>query len=1370
MQLKFTIRHPGRAPEDVLVTAPEEARVGHLAAAVHARLGEGPAEGPLTLTISPGAGAPGRALDPDVLLTQSGVWDGAHVGVRQLDGAPAMAPPSPAYRVHRSPVTPAAVECERVELPVIPAEERAADFPWVAAFAPIALGGVLFAVTRSAFSLILIAMSPVTVVGNAILARIRRKRRAAAALERFSHELGMIDIRLEAAAASERAARAQAAPSAAAVAEFVDQRSRELWHRHRERSDFLAITVGTGIALPTVDWRERPAPEHCVDGATDLVAALRAKHSVLRGVPVGISLPAVGVLGLVGVPVIRAEALSAYVAQVAGLHAPSQVAIAVVAGGLAAERLAHLAWLPHTGAAGLGLDHSLAADESSAAFLIDQLSRIIADRVQHASARGAGRGSGSEASFDGPAIVLLIDSPPLALRQRISELLRAGRSHGVYAIWCVEDPRELPAECGAVVDIDPLGTAALDRLDGGGVTRGIRADRLEHGVADAFARAVAPLIDAEGDGAELTPGPIPGLAKLLAGEDAFDAMHVVRRWAPEEVAPAEGASRAPALPAVVGLHTGSDLDLTLDLVRDGPHALVAGTTGSGKSEFLRTWVLAMAASTPPSHLTLLFIDFKGGAAFADLAELPHSVGIVTDLDAGQVRRLLTSLRAELRNRERVIAEHGARDRDDLRRRLPGVVPPRLVVLVDEFAALAAASPGSVDDIVDIAQRGRSLGIHLVLATQRPAGVINDHIRANADLRIALRTAEESDSVDVIGAPDAAALDPRVPGSAIARFGPGRLVEFRTALAGGSTPAASTEIAIEPLGFASLAARDRTAWTLRAAEHGSASASEEHTVDELVAAMRDAARALSVPPPPRPWLDPLPPVVALESLLPMVPPGPRSLAKRARTVPFGVVDDPGEQDQRLASFVPDVDGHLLIVGTSGSGRSTAIRTLVASFAAGAPAERREVYAIDLGSGGLAPIAALPIAGGVIGDDAERIERLMRRLVAELDARADFATCATSPAPARIVLAIDGFSSFRERFEHAMTGGVFSALTRIVAEGRALGIHVVIAADRLGAVPASIAAGIPRRLILRLADPHDLAAAGIRPDAVAQDAPPGRGVFDGLEVQVAMLGGDVDGERASLESFGQYLSSIGIPQAPPIGRLPERVRLADLAARDGDVLRVGISGDSLGVASIDPRGVLLVTGPPGSGRSTALATLVHECAAIGRSLVYFGHARSPLARSAVWHRGAVEPTAAARVALCLVNEPAIEREVVVIESLADVLGGPAESALLALVRMVRREGGLVIAEAESSTLAQSWPLATELKSARRGLVLQPDGHEGEVIFRTPFPRARRSDFAPGRGWLVSGGRVTRVQVAESGPVVSGAVVHSGPLSTGPLHQVA
>ena len=309
--------------------------------------------------------------------------------------------------------------------------------------------------------------------------------------------------------------------------------------------------------------------------------------------------------------------------------------------------------------------------------------------------------------------------------------------------------------------------------------------------------------------------------------------------------------------------------LILDLVAQGPHAVVGGTTGSGKSELLTAWILAIAHDHPPSAASVLLVDFKGGSAFAALESLPHCVGMITDLDESGAQRALESLAAELRRRERHLARAGAKSID--------VLPadarlPRLVIVVDEFAAMVAGFPDLHALFADIAARGRSLGVHLVLCTQRPAGVIRDSVLANSALRLSLRVNNRADSRAVIGTDDAAALPLEPRGRAFV-----------------STDGGDPSLAQFPLVTQRDIDRVASLWT------------------------GDTAR------PHRPWLDPLPTSVPLDAV-------------RSRPhdgIPFGLLDDPANQAQPAAVYRPADHGNLLVVGAAASGKSTVLAALGAS---------------------------------------------------------------------------------------------------------------------------------------------------------------------------------------------------------------------------------------------------------------------------------------------------------------------------------------------------------------------------------------------------------------------------------------------------------
>ena len=375
----------------------------------------------------------------------------------------------------------------------------------------------------------------------------------------------------------------------------------------------------------------------------------------------------------------------------------------------------------------------------------------------------------------------------------------------------------------------------------------------------------------------------------------------------------------------------------------------------------------------------MLIDYKGGSTFDACADLPHTVGVVTDLDDRLAERALVSLEAEIRRRERLLRQAGADDLDLYRSASPhSPALPRLVVVIDEFAAMAADLPGFLPSLVGVAQRGRSLGIHLVLATQRPAGVVSDEIRANTNLRVALRLQDRADAVDIVGVAEPAAFPRGVPGRAMLRLGAGETVVFQTARSSGAhRPPGDGRLRVRGAGRARQARRQRL-WSGDGARR--ADALDPCCGVTVRCATRRSVRGSNRSPP----------------LLPVA---------RLDDGAVGLVDDPAAQRQ-VALRWERQDGNLALIGALGLGTTTALRSLI--VAAG---PEPHCYVIDArGDEALAAIAELPNCGAVVGlHDAERRVRLVRFLADELARRQ-----ADPSVPRRpIILAIDGLGAAARR---------------------------------------------------------------------------------------------------------------------------------------------------------------------------------------------------------------------------------------------------------------------------------------------------------------------------------------------------------------------
>jgi S-DNA-T family DNA segregation ATPase FtsK/SpoIIIE len=677
-----------------------------------------------------------------------------------------------------------------------------------------------------------------------------------------------------------------------------------------------------------------------------------------------------------------------------------------------------------------------------------------------------------------------------------------------------------------------------------------------------------------------------------------------------------------------------------------------------------------------------------------------------------------------------------------------------VLVIDEFAALAKEVPEFVDGVVDIAQRGRSLGIHLIMATQRPAGVIKDNLRANTNLRIALRMADESDSLDVVGDRVAAGFDPAIPGRAIAKTGPGRLTPFQSAYAGGWT---TDEPVLPVIDIADLRFGAEITWE-RPDSGGSDVPEDQGPTDQarLVKTLIAAAVTAEIPPPRRPWLDELALVFDVTKL-------------RQRTdteLVLGVSDVPEEQRQDVAVFRPDNDGHLAIFGTGGAGKSVTLRTLAAVAGITPRGGPVNVYALDFGGNGLRMLETLPHVGSIVpGDDTERVIRLLRTLRDETAARSeryaevnastitDYRRIAGKPDEPRLLLLVDGFPAFRTEFESSSaTMPWYQVFVDLLVEGRQVGVHVALTADRPGSIPTSVSSAIQRRVVLRMADEQSYPMLDVPKDVLDATSPPGRAIIDGRETQIAVVGGSasaVEQSKATV-ALGEAIARTGRAPAEPVGSLPREYAASTLPKQVGGMPALGLSDLDLGPVGFDPTGVLLLGGPPASGRTNALRWIAQS---VGRALpvqqYYLGSPRSDVPNSGEWSgvaRTLDEVSELARSIIADLAKPAPDspKLMVVIEGIGDFLSTPADAALTELIKAIKRSNHFLVAESEISAWNSSWPLLAEVKSARTGLLLQPETMEGEMVLRTAFPRASRADFPVGRGYFVARGKVVRVQL--------------------------
>ncbi len=1292
-----------------------------------------------------------RVADP----AGAGVEAGAAPWLRRFNRPPRITPPA---------------DGEELVLPDEPQKPTARRIPVVAVLMPVAMCAVFFAVspTFSPF-LLFMAASPILLIANVVGDRRNghkdyRRRRA-----EYDATMAQVGDKLAGlVAADERTSRAALPDPAAVVAAAAGPTSR-LWERRPTDADFLRLRVGLGDRPAGVRMRAgRTAAPPAIVAAKDGMAAVPTAHLV----PVAVDLAADGVVGVAGPRPSSLGLVRALLAQVAALHTPADVRVVVLTGPAEVGDWQWAAWLPHL--VPPGADWQCAAlvgtDVGSGEARLASLLRVIQERAEQArSSLGAG-------AAPLPRYVVLLDGARrLRTLRGLAEVLANGPAFGVYAICLDADEASLPAECRATVVADPaVATRVEVRRPGTAPRPDVVADGLSVRLADRVARALAPFTDPAAAG----ESGVPDTARLLDllghtgpdGEAAVGPDDVLRRWS------ASPGGRTTA--AVLGVAAGGPLEV--DLRTDGPHALVAGTTGAGKSELLQTLIASLALDNRPDALTFVLVDYKGGAAFRDCARLPHCVGLVTDLDGHLVHRALVSLDAELKRREQVLGEAGAKDIEDYWRAPASAGQPplaRLVIVIDEFASLVEEVPEFVKGVVGVGMRGRSLGVHVVLATQRPGGVVSAEIRANVNLRLCLRVANPTESSDVIDAPVAARISKRTPGRAYLRSGHADLTLFQAARIGGAhgrtVSGASGPPSIFPLMLALLGEPPLLDDT--GPEDDGADVATDLSC--VVEAVRGAAARAGVAQVPSPWLPGLPEVVSL----PGSDAAPGSTAARLTAV-LGLADHPGRQAQEPLRLDAERLGNLLVVGTARSGRSTVLRTIAAGLARSSSPAQVHLYAIDFGRA-LGPIDALPHCGAVVpGDDTARTERLLGWLGREVGQRqkalatAGFGSVAEQrralgdgALPAIVVL-LDRYDGFLATWNERDSGRLVEAFDRLLREGPAVGVTFVVSTDRSG-FTNRLGSAVEARLVLRQADRDDYALCGIPSRQAPLSQPDGRAFLlpEMVEVQVAVLGDDPSGgaQAAGVKALAAAATTrwagVAADRRPRrLDAVPDVVSAAEVEGRrvvarpEGDaVCTIGVGGDEVGPVDVDLAEVgpgFIVAGPPRSGRSAALLAIARtlQGRALGTlALLLVAPRPSPL-RDLEGEDG-VEAvlTSAEQVAGGLADAiESVGGPCCVLVDDAELLGeGKAAQALEALVRSARDAGHVVVAAATTDDLLaqrfRGW--LVENRRSRAGLLLAPASSvEGEAL-DVKLPRATDgSSWPAGRALLVHRGSWSTVQV--------------------------
>jgi S-DNA-T family DNA segregation ATPase FtsK/SpoIIIE len=1016
--------------------------------------------------------------------------------------------------------------------------------------------------------------------------------------------------------------------------------SRRMWERRSDDADFCHVRLGIGAQrLATRLARPETGPLEDLEPVS--VMALRRfirMHAVVRGLPTAISLrafPAVTIEGLT--EDVNALARS-MILQLCTFHGPDLVRVAIICPDPDTTEWSWAKWLPH-------LQHPTRRDGAGPARMLYQsLREFEEDHDPELTERP--RFSRNASPVDGRVQWLVVLAGGYVNGDERS--INDGGLDSVTVVGLSENPVTLAARRGTQLVLDGTTLGARSAF---GVEEFAAADQMSVATAESIARRMAryslataaQLVNLDAD-----VGPRdPGLMRLIGVADAGN-VDPDRVWRP----------RTPRdrLRVPVGVtESGQPLEIDIKEAAEngmGPHGLCIGATGSGKSEFLRTLVLSMVTTHAPESLNLILVDFKGGATFLGLDGLPHVAAVITNLEdeLAMVDRMRDALAGEMNRRQELLRSAGnfANVADYEKARMNGAALdplPALFIVVDEFSELLSQKPDFAELFVMIGRLGRSLQMHLLLASQRLEEGKLRGLDSHLSYRIGLKTFSASESRAVLGVPDAYHL-PAVPGSAYLKCDSSEPVRFNTCYVSGPYVPARTTTRVDHTGRprASVPIRYFSAGTVPdvrpavddvfdvAPEPNLNGVDEPQlrdgrtvtVLDTVVAQLEGHGRAAH-----EVWLPPLEDSPSVDMLLPVR--DWRSVTSKPTSelrFPVGIVDRP--YDQRRDVHMLDLSGaqgHAVVVGGPQSGKSTALRTLILAASVTHTPEQVQFYCLDFGGGTLAGLAALPHVGSV----ATRLEEdRVRRTVAEvmtvlrrregrfrelgIDSMQEFRRrrAAGDPAVADedfgdVFLVVDGWATIRGEFD--TLEDTFSA---IASQGLSYGVHLVVSASRWMEIRPVVKDLLGTRIELRLGDPSDSEI----DRKVANTVPlgrPGRGLSpDRLHMLIGIprLDGTSSTDDLSV-GVADAVSAVSAVypghQAPAVRMLPERVdRDAVVAAAFGNrpprpsEVAIGIDEAELAPVVLDfaAQPHLLAFADIESGKSTLLRTIVRGLMDNGR----------------------------------------------------------------------------------------------------------------------------------------------------------------------------
>lgn len=1078
-----------------------------------------------------------------------------------------------------------------IEVPNPPHLNEKPEIGWFGLLAPPAVMLVitlLITMTmQSIFMLISIATTIMTLIASLTGATSQIRKYKKKKKEREDKYLQFItDTRSELAIAREQQTKAmnEMFPDPMECVQRILDTDNKLWEKTPSHRDFLSVRLGLGSA--PLEMSIRYTKQAFILESDPLIMEpqrLAYEFEKIPQVPITVNLLETGICGIAGDKTKTAELLELVLLQVVTHQGYDDVRVVILTSEEDLDKWSWTKFLPHLWDDGFHY-RFLLCGKAIAHGTLSELYQLFKEREL--------RAAGGTVL---PHYVFIVEDVTLLENEKLSKYLYNDHSKlGISTLFVAQHAAYLPMNCKTVVTLQ--GKAGELAVRESGVKTPFTPDSKSTQPMDFAARKLAPL-RIKNASANFT---------LTSSISLLDMLNIKRTEEMDLLALWTSNKTYMGMNVPLGARAGDDL-FYLDMHETGygPHGLVAGTTGSGKSELLQSLIISLAIHHHPHDVVFVLIDYKGGGMADVFKGMPHLVGTITNLGGNQTTRALLSIKSELMRRQRLFSQYGVNNIDKYQklfytRRPEGMPPiPHLVMIADEFAELKQDQPEFMKELVSTARVGRSLGVHLILATQKPAGVVDDQIWSNSKFKICLKVQDEADSQDVIKRPDAAMI--KEPGRAYIQVGNDEVFElFQSAYSGadydpeGEMQKSSNKA--KRLYRVALNGRSDQIYPL--AEEKITSKEVPSQLSAMVEYITQTAERAGITSLEGPWLPPLQDTVQLDELLQATyENGQWPIQKERFKVVVGVADDPRSQCQEQLALDFVNEGNLFVYGAPGTGKTVFLKTLCLSLALTYSPEDVHVYALDFGGNSLKALERFPHVGGVVTlEQEERLEQFMLflfRVIEErkelferagIDGFAEYSKQGTGKLPAVLVM-IDNYFALSETYEELDTQMVVLA-----REGTKYGIYVVATATNANLIRYKFAVNFKQALSYQMTDKSEYDGIVGRTEGLEPTNVPGRGLVRGkppLEFQTALP--EIRGIQ--LDQVMEQFTLSDLPSAPPIPMMPTYIDLRNIQA-EHVTIAIGLANNDLQPVRVDllATPVVMVAGESLSGKSTLLMSWI------------------------------------------------------------------------------------------------------------------------------------------------------------------------------------